>query len=251
MAFVFSEQTRLWQADPGGTDTWTDNGPPLHSALLHDAPRVLNNLASYCEPCFQFVASASINGVGAIVVQPQWWLQDTVNQPTTGYAFLGCFPVLLPIGAKRLCFTLGIQTDNITPPPGSVESAPSVTLTGVRLYLSASPIQAVDTGPSVAHVPAYPNLESYTISDASFRGAFVSAELAAAPLTTALAGSITYNFYQVAGTGWVNWYNSSATWDPTGEGALCSWCTIAVPFTGAVQYDRIRTREFSIWGVWE
>ena len=248
MAIVYNEQTRLWQADPGGTDTWTDDGAPMHAALVHDMPRVLNNLATYVEPCFQFVCPSSIIA-GVAFNGPQWWRLDTTNQPASGYAWLGTFPYILPVGNKRIFWTFSAETDNLSPPPGLVESSPTLSVTGVRIYLSSTPPKSFASSPDLYHVPAYTYLESYTTSDSSFPGGFISHELTAAPTVTLLGGAVNYNVWTDTSTGWLNWYQSGATFVPGGDGEVCAYCTIAVAFSGAVQYDRIKAKEFSIWGV--
>jgi hypothetical protein len=221
MAKVLTEQVSLW---PSSGISYVGDGAPLSSMLAFGQPRYLNNLAAAIDPCHQFAFDASYpNALGTS-------FSLGGSQPTSGTAFLGQVPILLPIGAKRLMSTIGLTRQTT-----AVDTLVSVHIGNLQMYLTPNPLNRL-------------------ASDGTFQPIFGVDQTYALRTVTVGAtstGNQDYTLVDDTTDGWTGYYGS--TWvrdaDSSPWAYLVITCTCSNGTHAAV--DTIAVRELSIWGAYE
>lgn len=135
MAKVLTEQPRRFSPTSLDPRQFGD-GAALHSASGFDLTRWINNLRSYREPHLQFVYDASIPGGSGAGEgsRIRFRIKGVVGD---GACMLGQVPILVPQGATKLRWSLGIWRH-----PAGIESGSiNLNVNTVTMYLSASPLR--------------------------------------------------------------------------------------------------------------
>ncbi len=158
MAVTLTEQWRVWPRGGAEIEYLTD-GEGMHSLVPYDLVRQLNNLGSYCNPFVQYtmpppIADTDVTGF----VQPGELAYET---------FVGQMPVVVPAGAVRMKWTLGLKVD-VTGGPISVNyvsvylsRAPYTGTAGVAIVASGfDPATTQSTASQVTSTTAYRLYES-------------------------------------------------------------------------------------------
>lgn len=246
MARTLSRQVRLLPPTAAGTDPMVDDGEPYHSRLIYDMPTDLNNLATYVEPSFQFFMAQSYQS-NQIPFAPQtWWIRAVTAIPTSGQAFIAQGPIIVPHQAKRLLWTLDMYRGNFN----AIEGTASAQVTAITLYLSPTPLRNfLPTQLGVS--PASPNDYSGNFDDTCMPGKFGKHTL---PVSfTSISGSPVHDFADDTATGWIDFAKDPNLYMSAQAllGAPMCWIIVAATYNSAAQYDYIRAREFSLWGVYE
>ncbi len=134
MAKTLTQQISLF---PSSGATLFTKGDPLHARLMFDGARAINNLWAYCDVPVVFL----MDPYGYTRVQ---MASNNVSQEF----YVGQVPVMIPRGAKRLAWTVGL---NVAATVGE-----TTTLTAVSIYLSATPYTgAVDVFDVTLLSPGY------------------------------------------------------------------------------------------------
>lgn len=249
MAKILNEQVRPWPEKIGaGIDPIADDSAALHSMLLYDFPRALNNLQTKCEPCFQFAFSSSHN-LGYTGKHNPWWVRSDSSFPANAKVFLAQMPLVVPWEAKRLLWTADIERGNL-----DGEVFMTIGPVNIWLYLSANPFNRPGTiYPALGVTGGAHNHESIvSFTDDDLKNLtgdvpsnqFTSHQFAMGSFGTGthkLVDDTTIGWTDFMGRGWVTL---------TGDVPMTN-LIIAADFNGAAVHDYIMLREFSIWGDYE
>ncbi len=237
MAIVLDE-FRLLPESVSPPEAIADDGAPLHSRFLHDAPRNKNNLGTVVEPCFQFCMSAG-HALGYVGGPTLRYFRPTTDFPAGGRAFIAQVPVLLPHQAKRLRWTMDIEIGNTGP-----ETDPIIEYRGVTMYLVSNPITpALINYPTTNPGHTHEAMGVITEADVKGRGN--------AYITHGAGGVMigTHILVEDVTTGWENFMRGGHV--SMAFGAPMSWLVISFDFLSAAINDFIIMREFSLWGAYE
>lgn len=132
MAKTLTEQTRLWGATATDPSQFGD-GAPVHSHVIYDIPKMLNNLQGPCEPGYQFGFDVSAVGNGAPI--PRCRVSRTsTNGSAEGVSLLAQMPVHVRPDASRMYWSAGIYRS-----AASGESTITTNVRDVTAYLAAGP----------------------------------------------------------------------------------------------------------------
>ena len=127
MAITYTEQGNLPPIPTAALDaaSLTADGEGMHSLIPHDLVRGLNNLGTYVNPHVHYVQGASLTSLtGAMgVVQVAY-------TGTTRECFMLQIPLLCPLWAKRMVWTVGA-------------TCTAVSLSTVKVYMSRDPYTGV------------------------------------------------------------------------------------------------------------
>jgi hypothetical protein len=232
MAKVLNEQMRA----PGQFDSppvWGGNGAPLHSAMLFDRVRNLNNMQTLREPGFIFFHDMC-QPVGVDGVARSGTQYVVAAGGTAGQCLLAQVPVPLPIDANRLIWTAGISRSHFP-----TEDAIVVNVDNVVLYLTTQPV-------TYLLEPSPPNVEQSRLFGENYiKGAFTKNVAAATggdfnipnPNYT-LVTSETWSDFAPRGKGNIN----DRDRDPW------AYLLVTAEFSDGIAGEAIRLAEFSMWG---
>jgi len=138
MAKTLTEQPRLWGQSSLDPVQFGD-GAPVHSAILYDLVRMANNMQTYCSPHMGF-ASDICPGIGHGTTNnlARCMIARTAsNGSAAGTGLLLQVPILVPVDAVRLNWSLGIYRHN------AAETAYAVNVGDITMYLAAGPCIAL------------------------------------------------------------------------------------------------------------
>jgi len=225
--------------------------------LLHERsrgiPRALNNLATYCEPSYQFAMGAggfpggSISG-GIADAPMTWWIATGTIPTISGTAFLAQMPIIIPHQATRLCWTAGIERGL---GPGSIEANVNVDVGLVQLWLSPTPLRRLLTGQTAT----YPANSSELVGnmDASCMPSKYASRTLSVGFTGNGTGGTVYDLADDTAVGWRDFASDPSVYGSSVAltGAPIGWLILSVNYSTAHANDFIRVRDFSIWGQYE
>ncbi len=138
ITYTFSEQHRPF---PTSGNALTEDGSPLHSRLGIDTMLSINNLA-YSMPFAGFALSYDTYNSNP----PGITASNSCS--TTNETFCGQLPTVIPQGAGRFCWTLGMYVSNTTDVTPGTNIA---TLDSATVYLSPQPYSDVMCVPDVTN----------------------------------------------------------------------------------------------------
>lgn len=247
MAKVLTEQVRPWPEKIGvGIDPIADDSAALHSLLLHDFPRALNNLQTYSEPSFQFGFSSSHN-LGYAGKHNPWWVRADSSIPGGSQkVFLAQMPIVVPWEAKRLFWTADLERGNL-----DSEVLMTIAPVNIWLYLCSNPF----TKPGLGYPPigatgaahSHESIVSFVDSDIpKLTGDAPRTQFTSHQFSTGSFGTGTHKLIDDTTIGWENFYGRG--WVTLTGDVPMSNLIIAADFNTAAVHDFIMLREFSIWG---
>ena len=239
MARTLTEQMRV----PRTSDSparWSGDGAPMHSAIPFDLVRWLNNAQSYREPTYQFMHDASQNaGVAGTNSPPRTQYRVAAAGGGDGQVMLMQAPILVPVDAVRLCWSLGIYRSHV-PAEGTLD----INVTNIIMYLASGPCTylADVTTPS-------PNREDGRLFLPSFiTGPYSSNTVAA---TGASANTPNPCFTEIQSETWTDFAPRGL--NNINDRNTNPWAILIVTaqITSGVTDEIVRAAELSIWGQYE
>ncbi len=240
MAKVLTEQPRRFSPTSLDPRQFGDGGP-LHSATGFDLTRWVNNLRSYREPAFQFLHDISIPGTGTpgYASRIRWRQKGAVGD---GTCMLGQVPILVPQGATKLRWSLGIWRHPIGLETGSV----SINVNTVTMYLCSDPVRKLDD-PQPTLIDA-DNECCRMFYEGHLTGAWTSNAVAAGATSNGTGDPV---YTRVRSDTWTDFSPKGVQNLNDRTGDAWAYLIVTCAFSAGLPFESIRGAELSVWFEYE
>jgi hypothetical protein len=242
MAKVLTEQPRRFSPLTSDPRQFGD-GAPLHSAAAFDLVRWVNNLRSYREPYMQFLHDISIPGYGispGYLTRIRFRIKGVVGD---GACMLGQSPILVPAGATKLRWSLGLWRH----PAAFIEGGSiSLNVNTVTMYLSASPLRKLyDPQPTLIDAD---NECCRMFSEPDLTGPWTKNTVAAGATSNGTGDPI---YTRVRSSDWTDFSPKSVQNLNDRTGDAWAFLIVTCAFTAGLTNESIRGAELSVWFEYE